>query len=148
MNRMILTWRIPGEFKIRFIHLIQRARVAQDCPDDCPEENRILVVMLKQGAASSSMLCRICCYLKRGSLNNMKTCELVTHLNENESFCEKPFARIHCVPIASPFPHFALFAVGSGLRSVRLHNTDTIQIQIVILPLSSGLLLYKDKTEY
>lgn len=39
--------------------------------------------------AQNCCLCKDCYYLKRGSLNNMKQSELITNLNENESFNDK-----------------------------------------------------------
>lgn len=48
------------------------------------------VVMIKQGG--NCCLCRACYYLKRGSLNNMKISELITNLNDNDSFREKTLA--------------------------------------------------------
>ncbi len=47
--------------------------------------------MLKQANCG---LCRTCYYLKRASLNNMRISELVTHLNENESFKDKSLGKI------------------------------------------------------
>ena len=43
---------------------------------------------------TNSGLCRTCYYLKRASLNNMRISELVTHLNENESFKDKSLGKI------------------------------------------------------
>jgi hypothetical protein len=54
---------------------------------DAPEGEDCKVAMLKQHGACC--LCRACFYLKRGSLDNMKTAELVTNLNDNEAFAEE-----------------------------------------------------------
>lgn len=54
--------------------------------EDCPEGYEKRVEMLK---AQNCCLCKDCYYLKRGSLNNMKQSELITNLNENESFNDK-----------------------------------------------------------
>lgn len=46
--------------------------------------------MLKPGAG----ICRICYYLKRGSLENMKVSDLHNNLQENENFRDKQLANI------------------------------------------------------
>ena len=42
--------------------------------------------MLKK---DNGAICRACFYIKRGSLNNMKLSELVTHLETNDDFADK-----------------------------------------------------------
>ena len=61
--------------------------------EDCPPGHSEQVTFLKQ---DNGCLCKRCFYVKRGSCGNMRVSELVTHMENNEDFKDKPHPQLIC----------------------------------------------------